>query len=271
MNNWQDLVGGSADDMTSDMFWNGLLGLAILGAIVGFVLMMRSRGPTEMPAKVAYESIDNLADPMIVADGRPESTHVRPKNASRGIWATPVDETGEMPMADEFYGYSKFQQAILSGVERDVNVVSTMKVHSQKDLEAWNLQLQPLRETLTRANKTLAQWIDENNVQLPDDVTEMWESVKNMKPVVREDFNVSNVSAEEAASIVRDVIQSIPTANVDTASMILREVLHARSQAQSLNLTIPPLSLEQLRILEFWKASAQVPACDLASKILSRQ
>jgi len=271
MNNWEDLVGGSTAE-SSDMFWNGLLGLVLFGAIVGFVLMMRSRGPSEMPSKTTYESIENLADPVaIVSDGRAENNHVRAKHASKSIWTAPVEDTGDMPMADEFYGYSKFQQAILSGVERDVSIVSTMKIHSPKELEAWNNQLQPLRETLARANKTLDQWIEENNVQLPDDVIEMWEAVKNMKPVTREDFTVSNLSAEEAASIVKDSIQSIPTANVDSASMILREILHARAQGQTAGLTLPPLSLEQLKTLEFWKASAQVPACDLAAKILTRQ
>lgn len=276
MSDWQDLLGGSADNATSDIFWTGLIGLAVFGAIVGILLYMRSRSAPEMPAKVVYEGLNGMnginADPVaLVTDGRTENETVRAKHFS-AMWGNVEDDDDHaaMPMADEYYGFSKFQQALLSGVERDISIVPAMKVHSPKDLESWNIQLQPLRETLKRSNKTLEQWIEENNVQLPEDVIEMWDAVKNMKPVTREDFTISNVSAEEAASIVRDSIQSIPNANVDVASTVMREILHARAEAQSLGLTVPELSLEQKRTLEFWKASTQNPASDIAAKLLSR-
>jgi len=270
MSDWQDLLGGSADNATSDIFWTGLIGLAVFGAIVGILLYMRSRSAPAMPAKVVYEGL--AADPVpIVTDGRTENETVRAKHYS-AMWGNVEDDDDHaaMPMADEYYGFSKFQQALLSGVERDISIVPAMKVHSPKDLEAWNMQLQPLRETLRKSNKSLEQWIEENNVQLPEDVIEMWDAVKNMKSVTREDFTISNVSAEEAASIVRDSIQSIPNVNVDVASTVMREILHARAEAQSLGLAVPDLSLEQKRTIEFWKASTQNPAADIAAKLLSR-
>jgi hypothetical protein len=266
-------MAGAVEQTSPDTFWTGLVWVMLLGTIVGILLFTRGRTskPT-MPAKVSYEALE--ADPVatVLADtGRTESGAVKAKHSGNSLWAS-VDDSTDYPVPEtDSFSYSKFQQALLSGVERQVDDAPVMKMHSAKDLESWNQQLMPLREMLTRQNKTIEQFMDENNVALPEDVIEMWSAVKHMKPVKTSVPELpSLVNAEEAASLMKDAIQQIPTVNVDYASAILREILSARSEASTLGLTLPGLSQDQMRTLEFWKISGQNPAADLASKILSR-
>lgn len=266
-------MAGSVEKAETDMFWSGLVWVVLLGTIIALLVLTRgrTRASPAMPAKVVYEGLEVDRGVPVVADGRAESEHVRAKNSLSGLWAS-ADVDGDMPVPDtDSFSYSKFQQALLSGVERQVDDAPVMKMHSAKDLESWNQQLTPLREILTRSNKTIEQWMEENNVALPEDVIEMWSAVKTMKSVTREDTSAFMVvNAEEAASLVKDAIQTIPNVNVDYASAIMREILHARAEATSIGVTVPPLSLDQKRVIEFWKLSGQQPAADLASKILSR-
>jgi hypothetical protein len=158
-------------------------------------------------------------------------------------------------------------------VERKVERQSSVKVNNIKDIESWNEQLGPLRDMLSKSGKTLDQFMDENNVALPEEILEMWESVKHMKPSSsnqRDILFASNISAEEAASLMKDAIQPVPTSNMDFATTIMREMLHARTEGTSLGIQMPELSLEQKRTLEFWRLSGQMPAADLANKLLTR-
>lgn len=273
---WTSLTAGATKKSESDIFWNGLILIVAVGAVVGLLVMMRARNTTKalvLPSKVSWDNIES--DPAVMADGAARSDDtVRAKSSIMSIWAhQAVTDSDELPIADDpnGYSYSKFQQALLSGVERQVDTTSTMKVHSAKDLENWNVQLQPLRDMLNRANKTIEQWMDENNATLPEDVVEMWHAVKTMPAVFKPaEVSFSTVSAEEASSIVRDAMQNIPGTNTDYAATVMREILHARAEGSSLGMQVPELSMDQKRALEFWKASAQMPAADLAAKILSR-
>lgn len=274
MSSWQELVAGAVEETSQETFWTGLVWVMLLGTIVGVLLFTRGRtAKPNMPAKVLYESMEADPTATVLSDsGRAEPTGVKAKHAGNSLWAS-VDDGSDYPVPEtDTFSYSKFQQALLSGVERQVDDAPVMKMHSSKDLDSWNQQLMPLREMLTRQNKTIEQFMEENNIALPEDVIEMWSAVKHMKPS-HTSFNAelpSLVNAEEAAGLMKDAIQNIPTVNVDYASAILREVLSARSEASTLGLTLPSLSQEQMRTLEFWKVSGQNPAADLASKILSR-
>lgn len=272
---WTSLTAGATKKSESDIFWNGLIWIVALGAIVGLVVMMRARNTTKalvLPSKVTWDNIES--DPAVMTDGARADETVRAKSSIMSIWAQQATtDSDELPIADDpnGYSYSKFQQALLSGVERQVDTTSTMKVHSAKDLENWNVQLQPLREMLHRANKSIEQWMDENNATLPEDVVEMWHAVKNMPAAFKPaEPSFSTVSAEEASSIVRDAMQNIPSTNTDYAATVMREIMHARAEGTSLGMQVPELSMDQKRALEFWKASNQMPAADLAAKILSR-
>lgn len=265
------MAGAVEESKNADTFWTGLVWVMLLGTIVGILVFTRGRSPKpSMPAKVSYDALE--ADPIATVlpdSGRAESGAVKAKHSGNLLWAS-SEPDGDIPVPEtDSFSYSKFQQALLSGVERQVDDAPVMKMHSAKDLESWNTQLQPLRELLTRSNKTLQQWMEENNVTLPEDVIEMWSAVKHMKHHERQELP-SVVNAEEAANLMKDAIQSIPNANVDYASAILREVLSARSEAATMGLSVPPLSSDQKRTLDFWKVSGQNPAADLAAKILSR-
>jgi hypothetical protein len=292
---WSELIASSTPETETGTFWNGLIFIVLTAAIVGlFILSTRSRN-NNVPAKAARSSEASAlvkapqvseswfgieTDPMVLLDGTTASSHaddalVKAKSAGNRLWNTPEDHIADMPIPDDpnsAFSYSKFQQALLSGVDRQVEHTQTLKINNVKDLEAWNEQLSPLREMLARSNKTIQQFMDEQNVDLPDDVLEMWEAVKHMKvrETSREASLNSNVSAEEAASLMKDAIQLVPTSNVDFATTILREILHARTEGLALGIQIPPLSPEQQRTLEFWRVSGQMPAADLASKLLSR-
>ena len=288
---WSELIAGSTAETETGTFWNGLIFIVLTAAIVGlFIMTTRSR--TNVPSKAArHVEVPELTkpvasvseswfgietDPMVLVDGtsmHSDDSLVKAKSAGNRLWNTPEDHGADMPVPDDpnsAFSYSKFQQALLSGVDRQVEHQQTLKINNVKDLESWNEQLTPLREMLAKSNKTIQQFMDEQNVDLPDDVLEMWEAVKNMKISSRERELNSNVSAEEAASLVKDAIQLVPTSNVDFATTILREILHARTEGVALGIQIPPLSPEQQRTLEFWRVSGQMPASDLASKLLSR-
>ena len=272
---WSELVAGSIEESQNQIWWNGLFFILLVGSFVGLIMLM-NRNPRAVPAKVQRNEIVE-ADPMpaVFADNGRESTTVKPKSAlvSR-FWQTDETEIQEMPVPedpDNAFSYTKFQQALLSGSDRQVDHQSSLKINSIKDLEAWNDQLSPLRDMLTRSGKSLEQFMDEQEVALPEDVIEMWDAVKHMKPRENVGFTLSsNVSAEEAASLIKDAIQTVPTANVDFAAVVLREILHARTEATALGIQVPPLSPEQNRTIDFWRMSNQMPASDLAAKLLSR-
>lgn len=279
---WSDLVVGSMKETQSSIWWNGLVMVVLCGLVLGIFLMMKRQNNSRMPSKAVREEkwYGIESDPvMSVVPDVPvtlDDHTVKPKSngSNSKFWEQGDVLVSEIPVAEDpeaAFSYSKFQQALLSGVERKVERQSAVKVNNMKDLESWNEQLGPLRDMLTRSGKSLEQFIDENDVTLPEEILEMWESVKHMKSTqAREPIVLSNVSAEEAASLVKDSIQPVPTANVDFASSIMREILHARTEAAALNIQMPELSNEQKRTLEFWRVSGQMPAADLANKLLSR-
>lgn len=289
---WSELIAPAAAEAETGTFWNGLIFIVLTAAIVGlFILSTRSHKTAPVkPARLAENmdvpTVKSLpteswfgieTDPLVLPDmaGNQDDALVKPKSAGNKLWMTSNDDiSNDMPVPDDpnsAFSYSQFQRALLSGVDRHVEHQQTLKINSVKDLEAWNDQLSPLREMLSKSNKTIQQFMDEQNVDLPDDVLEMWELTKNMKMNSRdrEELNM-NVSAEEAASLMKDAIQLVPTSNVDFATTVLREILHARTEGLALGIQVPPLSPEQQRTLEFWRVSGQMPASDLASKLLSR-
>jgi hypothetical protein len=272
---WSELVAGSIEESQNQIWWNGLFFILLVGSFVGLVMLM-NRNPRAVPSKVVRDEYVE-ADPMptVLADTRERDQNVKPKSALvNRFWQSEDDTISEMPVPedpDNAFSYTKFQQALLSGSDRQVDHQSSLKINSIKDLEAWNEQLGPLRDMLTRSGKSLEQFMDEQEVALPEDVIEMWEAVKHMKPRETTSYSLSsNVSAEEAASLVKDAIQNVPTTNVDFAAVVLREILHARTEATSLGIQVPALSPEQNRTIDFWRMSNQMPASDLAAKILAR-
>jgi hypothetical protein len=272
---WSELVAGSIEESQNQIWWNGLFFILLVGSFVGLVMLM-NRNPRAVPSKVVRDEYVE-ADPMptVLADSRERDQNVKPKSALvNRFWQSEDDTISEMPVPedpDNAFSYTKFQQALLSGSDRQVDHQSSLKINSIKDLEAWNEQLGPLRDMLTRSGKSLEQFMDEQEVALPEDVIEMWEAVKHMKPRETTSYSLSsNVSAEEAASLVKDAIQNVPTTNVDFAAVVLREILHARTEATSLGIQVPALSPEQNRTIDFWRMSNQMPASDLAAKILAR-
>jgi hypothetical protein len=272
---WSELVAGSIEESQNQIWWNGLFFILLVGSFVGLVMLM-NRNPRAVPSKVVRDEYVE-ADPMptVLADSRERDQNVKPKSALvNRFWQSEDDTISEMPVPedpDNAFSYTKFQQALLSGSDRQVDHQSSLKINSIKDLEAWNEQLGPLRDMLTRSGKSLEQFMDEQEVALPEDVIEMWEAVKHMKPRETTSYSLSsNVSAEEAASLIKDAIQNVPTTNVDFAAVVLREILHARTEATSLGIQVPALSPEQNRTIDFWRMSNQMPASDLAAKILAR-
>ena len=272
---WSELVAGSIEESQNQIWWNGLFFILLVGSFVGLVMLM-NRNPRAVPSKVVRDEYVE-ADPMptVLADSRERDQNVKPKSALvNRFWQSEDVTISEMPVPedpDNAFSYTKFQQALLSGSDRQVDHQSSLKINSIKDLEAWNEQLGPLRDMLTRSGKSLEQFMDEQEVALPEDVIEMWEAVKHMKPRETTSYSLSsNVSAEEAASLIKDAIQNVPTTNVDFAAVVLREILHARTEATSLGIQVPALSPEQNRTIDFWRMSNQMPASDLAAKILAR-
>lgn len=279
---WSDLVAGSTAETEQKIWWNGLIFIALTAVVVGLFIMMNRQEskPSKVNRNPKQELIENIHDmPALIPDVpvAANDNHIKPKSAAVGkYWSSLETDTNDLPLQEDpesDFSYSKFQQALLSGADRQVSHEAPLRMHSQKDLEAWNEQLAPLRDMLTRSGKTLQQFMDEQEVALPEDVLEMWEAVQHMKAPTQNgpvySLN-SNVSAEEAASLVKDAIQSVPTTNVDFAAVVLREILHARTEAAALGIQIPALSPEQQRTIEFWRMSAQMPAADLANKLLSR-
>lgn len=286
--------------------------IVLAGAVVAlFVMMSRATSGAPQPAKAVRDieaagakagpwygiDTDNagllglgLSAPTVMPDTMVPVNDgaVKPKTAGAAgsrFWGAAGDDLTayEAPISedpDSAFSYSKFQQALLSGADRQVEHQSSLKISNVKDLEAWNEQLAPLRDMLSRSGKTIEQFVEEQNVSLPEDIVERWYAVQHLKPVevgpigggAFGTFGTygSSVSVEEAASLMKDAIQSVPSTNVDFASSIMREILHARTEASALGIQVPPLSPEQQRTIEYWRVSAQQPAADLAAKLLSR-
>ncbi len=80
-----------------------------------------------------------------------------------------------------------------------------------------------------------------------------------------------NISAEEAMMLGREAQQMVPrTSSVETATVTLREILAARTEAATVGLALPPMSPEQRESVQYWANHAGEKVSSIAKTILSR-
>jgi len=75
--------------------------------------------------------------------------------------------------------------------------------------------------------------------------------------------------SEESQMLVREAFQFIPTDNAGSATVILRDILAARTEANSFGITMPEAPEDHMSALKYW-ASTSGNASTIAKTILSR-
>jgi hypothetical protein len=82
---------------------------------------------------------------------------------------------------------------------------------------------------------------------------------------------VHTKNPHEVASIVRELLQDIPTHNETMATRVMRDILEASNQALEINFKMSMKNPNQVATLHMWLNSHRQPMSDLARTILSRQ
>lgn len=251
-----------------------LLFLLLLVVIV--VVAVRTRTTTSVAASSAQPEAAPIDEVVVqtvsVEPDQPAQLDetVQPKFAAlTNKWFnSEVDDLDvAVPLGDSEAGYSfqDFQRALLSSDSR-ANVTGR---HHDKSGGYAHDQLQPLKDMITKSGRSLDQFVSENMITLPEEVMEMWSAPSSTRPV-QQAFTRPECTAEEANMLVREALQDVPTSDVNDAAMVLREVLHARTEGAKLRVQMPEVPQEQRISIKHWAVSGQQPAADIASVILSR-
>lgn len=292
---WSTLVGGASSrnagfiqSLLPEKSGNPMTLIVVVGVVVLVAwLLMRSNSASSSSAPSAPAEAAAAAAPVespvqtveVVPDAAapgPADT-VQPKFASvtDRLWSTSETPDVHMPFdsVEDGYTYTDFQRALLTAHRAPETVPTFAKASVAEDLAMISEQMAPLRDMITKSGKSLDQFMDDNMISLPENITDLWASmsgptkstIAKAKAFVRPEY-----TAEEASMLAREAMQTVPMEGVDSAAIVMREVLHSRTEAARLALELPEMPQEQLAAINYWRLSNQQPAAEVAKILISR-
>lgn len=254
-----------------------LLFLVLLVIII--VIAVRTRtttavaaAPASAVAAVAEPIIDQVQTVQVEPDqAAPVDETVQPKFAAlTNKWfnsdVEDLDITAPLGDAEAGYSFNDFQRALLSS---DSRAPVTVRRHEKAGDGYAFEQLQPLKDMIHKSGRSVDQFVSEHMITLPEEVLEMWTSPSSARRAEKA-FTRPDCTAEESNMLVREALQDVPRGEAHDAAMVLREILHARTEAAKVGVQVPEIPEEQRAAIKSWAASGQQPAADIANVILSR-
>ena len=251
----------------------GLLLVAVTGAVLATTLGKDDEAP---PKRIIHRQAFRQAtvsppvvqaDPHVAADppvARPEAVQEvmtipgeEPNQAFPNMHATENDVEAELA---QVYTYDNLQESMLNeamDVKRNIRSRPAFsRLGDRSNPEGWDAQLREVRQQIRDSGQSLRDFIDSSWTPIPEQLSSLWEAEEaSAVPEVRAGITrtMTREAMAEAAFLTREAMQDISVRSPSEAKARMQEIYLARVRAKTLDLNIPPLSVDQKRALEVWK------------------
>lgn len=259
----------SATGATGERFQHwALAGWALAGIAVAVIVAVsatpKARAPKTVAAKTVSKVLSATAVPVKADTIEAFEAVVEPK----AVVAPAVTEPAKTRSAAE--ARSAEPEDYLTAFQRAVHVrEKPVRDTHIKDTDARLIQAQlgPLKEALERSGKSVAEYLEDANLQVSDELLEAL--LDSTVPKVKRTSH-SLYTDPEAMMLARDALQYVdPRMPREIAETMLRDIVAAQTEAARLGLSLPSSSDEQVHALNHW-TSVGGRVGQLAETALSR-
>lgn len=279
-NKWSSLIGGVSPS-EKPASTNGIFGIfAVIVMIAVVAILLYATSNRSGPAVTADAEVQPLEVVQAKAVEAPVEASVeapavdalvKPKTAfvSR-LWASDAPSAAaDVPFlhTDDGQGFEAFQEAFTN--ERQMPMIERTV---SDDVEALS---EPIKAAIKASGLSITQYAESRGINVPEDLVDIVQGHAAVAKVIRRDSHGlvgpnANVSEDEARLLAQEAFQTVSTkASIEAATLVLRDVLAARTEANRLGLNLPEMADEQLDAIRYW-SRAGGPAGQLAKSILSR-
>lgn len=259
---WTNLIGGKTIEATpieagAQRSWNAQTWFILaLVAIAAYWIIWPTKTTLSSytgPQPVGLEVVNTNAEPDIGKPDVPIDAPVDTKfKATDRFFSS--DESIEEPFLDNF---SSYQQAFQMGREKYVLDKPTV---SKRYVD----QLDPMRQALAKNGQSLDDFIDAQDIAVPEALVDAWAS-EPLKTASVDDSHLTH----EGTFLAREALQTVPMSGAPDIEG-LRDILAARTEAAKIGLTLPQIPEEQKVALQYWSNSGNIRAAAIANSILTR-
>ena len=240
--------------------------LIVAVAISIIVAASGSKGRSSMQ-QVPLENLVVL-DPKVISvepTVQPSEPTVRAKTVSlkNSVWDSEDNIPEPFLQAESGQSFTEFKRTF--DTEREL--------YSTEKSAKVNTQLSSMKKNFDKKGLGLEDFVNTFGVPISEELAASWSSEQEPKKSSRTDFakkNSDGVAESEFRMLAQEALQNLPTdCNSETATIILRDILAAYTEAARIDLQLPEMPKEQAAAIEYW-AKSKKPANEIANLLLSR-
>ena len=172
--------------------------------------------------------------------------------------AFPSFDDPESEIAHAFT-YENLQDSFLSTGQRDTvkSRAAWSRLGQRSNDLLWQTQMNAIKEEIEKSGLTLEKFMETSLTPIPEQFADFWKQSLDLKGEVQMTApeSITKEAKSEAASLVEDSVQLIPTIDEKSAMQAMEQILFSRKRAKTLGLKVPSLSDDQKQSLKFWSTN----------------
>jgi hypothetical protein len=181
------------------------------------------------------------------------------------------DNDADSELASAFT-YENLQDSMLTSVrearEASKSRAPWSRFGERSNPEIWEAQMAELKNEIISSGKSFEEFAESSWGPIPEQMAEYWKNQQTSQlpePKSHRVEQISKAAMSEAPALLKDSTQEI--GKLDNALIRMDEILSAQKRAKSLKITLPQLSAEQKKDIEYWKRSSSKKGTSVANAL----